>query len=284
MKLATYMTALGARTGVLVNNASGVVDVNALGTALDIASSPSLRKRAASMAKTQKPAPAGRLKLAAPFAPRNIIAIGLNYADHVAESGSKIPGKPVVFAKLSNTLAAPGATISWRASVTDKMDWEAELGVVIGKKCHRASEAEALKYVCGYVCANDLSARNLQRGDDANQWIIGKSLDGACPVGPWLVTSDEIKDPQTLEIKCVINGEVMQHSNTRHMIFSVARLVSHLSQTITLMPGDLILTGTPPGVGMGRNPQVWLKNGDVVTVEIEKIGALTNKMRVIEEA
>lgn len=125
--------------------------------------------------------------------------------------------------------------------------------------------------MCGYVCANDLSARNLQRGDDANQWVIGKSLDGACPIGPWLVTSDEIKDPQTLDISCVINGQTMQSSNTRHMIFSVARLVSHLSQTITLMPGDLIVTGTPPGVGMGRNPQVWLKNGDVVEVVIEKL-------------
>lgn len=284
MKLATYLTSLGPRAGVIVNNDAGIVDVNTLGSALEIAISPALRKRAASMAKTQKPQPISRMKLAAPFTPRNIIAIGLNYADHVAESGSKLPNKPVVFAKLSNTLAAPGATITWRKDVTDKMDWEAELGVVIGKKCHRVSEADALKFVCGYVCANDLSARNLQRGDDANQWVIGKSLDGACPIGPWLTTSDEIKDPQTLDIQCVINGQVMQHSNTRHMIFGAARLVSHLSQTITLMPGDLIVTGTPPGVGMGRNPQVWLKNGDVVEVVIEKIGTLKNKMRVIESA
>lgn len=284
MKLATYMTSLGPRTGLVIKDDTALVDVNTLGTALEIAASPTLRKRAASLAKTQPAQPIRRLQLAAPVAPRNIIAIGLNYADHVAESGSKIPNKPVVFAKLGNTLAAPGATISWRKDVTEKMDWEAELGVVIGKKCHRASEAAALKFACGYVCANDLSARNLQRGDDANQWVIGKSLDGACPIGPWLVTSDEIKDPQTLDISCVLNGQTMQSSNTRHMIFSVARLVSHLSQTITLMPGDLIVTGTPPGVGMGRNPQVWLKNGDVVEVVIEKIGSLKNKMRVIESA
>lgn len=281
MKLATYLSRSESRTAVINHEEQYLVDVTGLGSVIDILASASLRKQAAQLAQTGARVPLKRARLAVPFTPRNVIAIGLNYADHAAESNSPIPNKPVVFAKLSNTVVGPGATVTWHADVTDSMDYEAELGVVIGRKCSRVSVADALKHVGGYVCANDLSARDLQRGDDKGQWVLGKSLDASCPIGPWVTTSDEIRDPQSLQVKCILNGQVMQNSNTSQMIFSVATLVSHLSKTMTLMPGDLIVTGTPPGVGMGRNPKLWLKNGDEVVIEIEKIGALRNIMRVL---
>jgi 2-keto-4-pentenoate hydratase/2-oxohepta-3-ene-1,7-dioic acid hydratase in catechol pathway len=220
-------------------------------------------------------------KLRAPFTPRSFICIGLNYADHVKESGSKVPERPVVFAKFANALAHPGDVISWYSDASQQVDWEAELGVVIGKPCYRVSKDAALGYVGGYTCINDVSARDIQRTDSANQFVMGKTFDGFCPVGPYVVTPEAVGDPQTLNIKCLVNGQTMQNSNTREMIFDVATLIAHLSKFMTLMPGDLIATGTPPGVGMGMKPPVWLKDGDEMTVEIENIGALTNTCRVL---
>lgn len=208
-----------------------------------------------------------------------IIAIGLNYKDHAEESKGEIPKSPIVFAKFSSSLLGHREAITWRSAITEKVDFEAELAVVIGEKTSRCPEEEALEKVFGYTCANDVSARDLQFGD--GQWVRGKSLDTFCPLGPWIVTGNEIQDPHDLTIKCLLNGKTMQDSSTKNMVFGVPRLISHLSQYFTLMPGDVILTGTPAGVGAFRDPSIYLKNGDSVSVEIEKIGTLTNFCQVL---
>ncbi len=281
MKLITYE--LEGRTGAAaLHPDGGVVDLSAIGSVLEIVSNPQARaqaeQRLVNPGQDRMPA---MPRIRAPFTPRSFICIGLNYMDHVKESNSPVPEKPVVFAKFANALAHPGDAITWHADATRQVDWEAELGVVIGRPCYRVSKEEALSYVGGYTCVNDVSARDVQLTDSARQFTLGKTLDGFCPVGPCLVTADEIPNPQNLAIRCLVNGKVVQDSNTREMIFDVATLVSYLSKFMTLMPGDLIATGTPPGVGMGMKPSVWLQNGDEVTVEIEKIGALTNTCRVL---
>ena len=206
-----------------------------------------------------------------------IVAIGLNYMDHVIETNATAPERPLIFTKFNTSVIDPGAEIVWSPALTQEVDYEAELAVVIGKSCRRVSEAEALDYVLGYTACNDVSARDLQMGD--GQWIRGKSLDTFCPLGPVLVTADEIPDPQALDIRCILNGEVVQESNTKQMVFGVAELISFCSQAFTLEPGDVIITGTPHGVGMGRTPQLWMKDGDHVVIEIEGIGRLENRCR-----
>lgn len=280
MKLINIQTDQGTKTGVMRDD-SHYVDVSAAGSVLHLISHADARAQAAALAANGTAQLLAGVKLAAPVTPGKIIAIGLNYSDHAAESGAKPPSKPIVFAKFSNTLAAHGDTITWYADQTPNMDYEAEFGIVIGHTAYRVSETDALSYVGGYVCANDLSARDLQSGDEGKQWVLGKTLDGTCPIGPCLTTSDDIPDPQALSIKCILNGQVMQNSSTAQMIFGVAKLVSYLSHYFTLNAGDLIITGTPPGVGAARKPPVWLKDGDTVTIEIEKIGALTNTIRVL---
>lgn len=281
MKLITYE--LNGRTGTCaLHPEGGAVDLTDVGSVLEIMSNPQARAQAAArLTDASSPRLQGIPHIRAPFTPRSFICIGLNYMDHVKESNSKVPERPVVFAKFANALAHPGDTITWHADASQQVDWEAELGVVIGRPCYRVSREEALAYVGGYTCVNDISARDIQRTDSAGQFTLGKTFDGFCPVGPCLVTPDEVPDPQNLAIKCIVNGRVMQNSNTREMIFDVATLVAHLSKFMTLMPGDLIATGTPPGVGMGMRPPVWLQDGDEVTVEIENIGALTNRCRVL---
>jgi 2-keto-4-pentenoate hydratase/2-oxohepta-3-ene-1,7-dioic acid hydratase in catechol pathway len=213
--------------------------------------------------------------LAAPVPwPEKIICIGLNYKDHAAESGNAVPDIPVLFPKFANSVIGPGEPIEIPAAV-ERPDYEAELGVVIGTTAREVSVDEALDYVAGFVCCNDVSARDLQR-NNSGQWTWGKAIDTFLPVGPWIVTPDEVGDPQNLGIKCIINGEVMQDSSTSQMVHGVADIVSHLSNTITLHPGDVIATGTPPGVGFARTPPRWLEEGDEVTIEIENIGSLTN--------
>jgi 2-keto-4-pentenoate hydratase/2-oxohepta-3-ene-1,7-dioic acid hydratase in catechol pathway len=219
------------------------------------------------------------LRLRAPIPhPGKIVCVGLNYRDHAEESGQPIPEEPVLFAKYANSVVGPDAPIEIPPTVRQP-DFEAELGVVIGRRAHRVNEADALEHVAGYVCVNDVSARDLQFR--SSQWLLGKAIDTFLPVGPWIVTADEVGDPQTLGIRCLVNGEVMQDSSTKQMVFGVADLVAFISRTITLEPGDLIATGTPPGVGMARTPPRWLRDGDTVTVEIERIGALTNTVRVV---
>ena len=183
--------------------------------------------------------------------------------------------------QLPDSLYTPGDTITWYEDTTKTVDYEAELGVIIGKPCYRVSQADALSYVGGYTCVNDVSARDIQNSDSGKQWTMGKTPDGFCPLGPTLVTADDIPDPQTLDIRCILSGKEVQSSNTKEMIFSVATLIAHISKFMTLQPGDLISTGTPHGVGAGRTPPLFMKNGDEVVVEIEKIGALHNHIRVL---
>ncbi len=209
--------------------------------------------------------------------PGKIVAIGLNYMDHCREQNVEPPDKPVIFCKFATSLNHPGGAICWSRELTQKVDSEAELAVVMGRTARRVAQSEALDHVFGYTCGNDVSARDLQFSD--GQWVRGKSLDTFCPLGPALVTTDEIRDPQQLEISGRLNGEYLQRSNTKEMIFGVAELVAHCSQAFTLHPGDVILTGTPHGVGIFRDPPRLLKDGDVVEVEIEGIGRLTNHCR-----
>jgi 2-keto-4-pentenoate hydratase/2-oxohepta-3-ene-1,7-dioic acid hydratase in catechol pathway len=208
--------------------------------------------------------------------PEKIICVGMNYRDHAAEAGLEVPDKPVLFAKWPNSLLGPGEPIVIPPWV-EEVDYEAELGVVIGKRARRLSPEEAFEAVAGYVCVNDVSARKLQFED--GQWTRAKSLDTFTPVGPRLVPAVEIDAPQRLRIRCLVNGELLQDSSTAEMVFGVAELVSYISEGITLEPGDLIATGTPAGVGFTRKPPIFLQSGDEVTVEIERIGRLTNPVR-----
>ena len=208
-----------------------------------------------------------------PVHPGKILAIGRNYVDHATEGGSEPPAAPLIFTKLTNSLSAHNAPIVLPA-ISSKVDYEAELAVVIGRRASRVDEAESLDYVFGYTMINDVSARDLQFGD--GQWVRGKGLDGFAPLGPFITTRDEISDVQALNIEGRLNGNVMQSSNTSKMIFKVAYLISYISQGITLEPGDVIATGTPEGVGIFRKPPVLLKAGDVFEVIIENLGTLRN--------
>jgi 2-keto-4-pentenoate hydratase/2-oxohepta-3-ene-1,7-dioic acid hydratase in catechol pathway len=205
--------------------------------------------------------------------PGKIVCVGLNYRDHAEEGGVELPKEPLLFAKWPNALVGPGEPIVIPPLVT-QADYEAELGVVIGARVKRVSKENALEAVRGYICANDVSARNLQFSD--GQWTRGKSPDTFCPVGPALVPASEVPDPHNLRIRAIVNGDVLQDSTTANLIFGVDEVISHVSQTATLEPGDLILTGTPAGVGFYRDPQRLLQPGDEVTIEIEGLGSLTN--------
>jgi 2-keto-4-pentenoate hydratase/2-oxohepta-3-ene-1,7-dioic acid hydratase in catechol pathway len=219
--------------------------------------------------------PLAQMRVLAPILnPEKIICVGLNYRDHAAESGQPVPDEPILFAKFRNSIVGPGAAIRVPSAAAAQVDYEAELAVIIGRPASRVSVANAMQHIAGYACANDVSARDLQTR--VSQWLRGKAIDTFLPVGPWIVTADEIPDPQALAIRCSVNGEVLQDSNTREMIFGPAELVSFISQTITLSPGDIISTGTPPGVGSARKPPRYLHPGDSVTVSIERIGELTN--------
>ncbi len=220
--------------------------------------------------------PLGDVQLLAPIRnPSKVVAIGLNYMDHVRESGGKVPTIATMFAKFPSAIIGPGDPILWNPAVTSKVDFEAELALVIGKTARNVAEADAFEYIAGYMNCHDVSARDLQieRGD---QWIMGKSLDTFCPLGPYLVTRDEIADPHNLSVRCLVNGEARQDSNTKELIFKIPYLIAYLSRGFTLFPGDVITTGTPHGVGAFRKPPVFLKDGDVVTVEVEGLGQLTN--------
>jgi 2,4-didehydro-3-deoxy-L-rhamnonate hydrolase len=208
------------------------------------------------------------------------VAIGLNYSDHAAEANLPVPAEPIVFLKATTSISGPNDDVVQPRGST-KLDWEVELGVVIGTKTQYVTEEKALEHVAGYAIVNDVSERTFQLA--TSQWDKGKGFDTAGPIGPWLVTTDEIANPQSLEMWLDVNGERMQTGNTRTMIFSVARIVSHVSQYMTLLPGDIITTGTPPGVGMGKKPEpIWLKPGDVVTLGIQGLGE--QRQRVVAYA
>ena len=216
-------------------------------------------------------------KLLAPIQPTAIFCIGLNYQKHAAESNSPIPQQPVLFMKSPGAAQNPHDPIVLpRHLQSDEVDYECELAVIIGERCKNVSKADALRYVLGYTCANDVSARDWQIKRGGGQWCRGKTFDTFAPLGPCITLKDEIPDPNTLNIRTILNGDVMQDSNTRDMIFDVPTLIEFLSGSTTLLPGTVILTGTPQGVGVARKPPVFLKPGDTVTIDIERIGALTN--------
>jgi 2-keto-4-pentenoate hydratase/2-oxohepta-3-ene-1,7-dioic acid hydratase in catechol pathway len=213
-------------------------------------------------------------RLRAPIArPNKIVCLGLNYADHAREQGTEPPAAPIYFLKSHNTICGPGDPIRLPPNST-QVDYEAEFAVVIGKRGRRIPESEAHKYVAGYTVLDDVSARDMQFGD--KQWYRGKSCDTFAPTGPWIVTADEIPDPHNLRISLTLNGETVQDSNTGNLVFKVPFLISYLSQSVTWEVGDLVSTGTPPGVGVFRKPPVFLKPGDTVSVSVEGIGTLTN--------
>jgi 2-keto-4-pentenoate hydratase/2-oxohepta-3-ene-1,7-dioic acid hydratase in catechol pathway len=212
--------------------------------------------------------------LVAPLRPGKIVAIGLNYRDHAREAGLELPERPLVFAKFPSSVIGPGAPIEIDPRVTTRVDWEVELTVVIGRRTRHVSRADALGAVYGYTVGNDVSARDVQFGD--RQWTRGKSLDGFCPLGPLVVTADEMPDPQALQLETTVNGEVMQQSSTAEMVFGVAELIEFCSASFTLEPGDVIMTGTPWGVGEFMDPKRSLHPGDEVVVSVDGVGSLAN--------
>lgn len=212
-----------------------------------------------------------------PLLPRKILCVGRNYAEHAAEMKNEVPSKPLIFSKFTTSVIGSGEEIRWSQAITQQVDWEGELAVVIGKTARNITEEEAFDYIFGYTIANDVSARDLQSSE--SQWSRAKGHDTFCPIGPCIVTRDEIADPNNLHITTEVNGETMQDGHTGDMIFNVPYLVAYLSRTFTLEPGDLILTGTPAGVGKGMNPPRFLKDGDEVRVTIEGIGMLQNICR-----
>ena len=254
-----------------------------VGYALQHADGPAEKLRGTLFEKLEpigEPAPIS--KILAPLEPRALLCIGLNYRQHAAETNAPLPQWPVLFFKNPASVQNPGDSIElprWLAS--GKVDYECELAVVIGRRCKNVSRADAPGCVLGYTCANDVSARDWQKEGGGSQWCRGKSFDTFCPLGPVLVTPDEIPNPNALRISTKVNGETLQDSSTSDMIFDVPTLIEFLSGSTTLLPGTVILTGTPSGVGMARTPARWLQPGGTVTVEIEKIGALTNP--VVEE-
>ncbi len=283
MRLATVLTPHGPRAAVPVGG--DYVDLHATDPGLPasvkllLAASPAVRAAAAAAAASPLAVKyaAASVKLLAPVPdPGKVLCIGLNYRDHALEGGKAIPTEPVLFAKLANALSGPDDPIVI-PRVATKVDFEAELVIVIGKRGkHIPNDATAFGHVGGYTCGHDVSARDWQFRGEEKQWLIGKTFDTFAPTGPVLVTADELTDPHQLQVKLRLNGQTMQDSNTREFIFGVPHLLHFLSQTMTLEPGDLIFTGTPPGVGIARKPPVLLKAGDVCEVEIQGIGVLRN--------
>jgi 2-keto-4-pentenoate hydratase/2-oxohepta-3-ene-1,7-dioic acid hydratase in catechol pathway len=285
MHLASIMTTMGPRAAIFTGE--HYVEIYASDLRLPqtvrqlLAGGPEVIQSAANAIKSRLAVrhPAATARLHAPVPdPSKVVCIGLNYRDHAIEGGKAIPTEPVVFAKFPNALIGNGVPIVL-PRISQKVDYEAELVVVIGRRAKHVEASEALQYVAGYTIGHDVSARDWQFRGEERQWTIGKTFDTFGPMGPHLVTADEVPDPNNLPIRLRLNGQVMQNSNTKEFIFPVHVLIAHLSKIMTLEPGDLIFTGTPPGVGSARKPPVWLKNGDVVEVEIEGLGTLRNPIQ-----
>jgi 2-keto-4-pentenoate hydratase/2-oxohepta-3-ene-1,7-dioic acid hydratase in catechol pathway len=280
MRLVTFQSEAGPRLGVV--RGEDVTAVPGLDMLTLIEQGPAALERA--RAATGPALPLASLTLLAPIpAPRrNIFCIGMNYAAHAAESlrakgqPVKMPERPVFFTKATLTVNGPHADIPYDARVSTHIDWEAELGVIIGRTGKNVRRDEAMEYVFGYTVLNDVTARDLQNSHQ--QFFKGKSLDGACPMGPWLVTKDEVPDPHRLPIRCRVNGVAKQDSNTSDFIFDIPAALEWLSQGLTLLPGDVLATGTPEGVGFARTPPEWLKPGDVVECEVEGVGLIRNRV------
>lgn len=286
MKLVTFSAGGTPRIGIV--KAEGIIDVARhephapSDMALLIAQWAGWKDRLATLATHREPDHAlDRSTLSAPVTrPGKLLAIGLNYEDHVQETGSVRPTEQFWFAKTQNTINGPFAPIEM-PRVSSDLDYEAEMAVVIGRRCRHVRREEAAEVVFGYCVANDVSVRDWQRR--TSQVILGKSFDTHAPLGPWIATADEVGDPHSLDIRCWVNGEERQHSNTGRMIFDCFDQIAHLSQVMTLEPGDILLTGTPAGVALGHKPPQWLREGDVVRVEIARLGAIENRV-ILEDA
>ncbi len=285
MKLVRYGEPGRERPGIWLTDRGAPEILDVRGTAFDIADYNAHffthwgidRLRGLLLEKKQNRIPAEGIRLGPPVAPpANIICVGKNYADHATEFDAKIPTEPILFAKSPSALIGNGDAIRISPAFSE-VDAEAELAIVIGATARNVSEADALSFVAGYTILNDVTERRAQR--EAGQWFRGKSFDTFCPVGPWLVTPDELPDPQNLRIRSHLNGAPLQDGNTRAMLFSIARIVHYASATLTLQPGDIIATGTPSGVGFARIPPVFLRAGDTIQIEIEHIGALQNPVQ-----
>ena len=282
MRLITYRSPTGPRVAATQNGVC--VDLNHADPNIPccikafLAQGAEGLRHAANALLVGKPVPTEELELLPVIPkPEKIICVGLNYADHARESGMAIPTEPVIFNKFSSTVRAHGQSIVLPC-VSSEVDYEAELVAVIGVGGHCIPKSRAREHVAGYCCGIDVSARDWQLRKPGGQWLLGKSFDTFAPIGPALLTADKIPDPGNLDIQLRLNGQVMQHSNTAQFIFPVADLVSYVSQVCTLVPGDLIFTGTPPGVGFARKPPVFLQPGDSVEVEIEQVGILRNRV------
>lgn len=282
MRLATIVTNDGPRAAALM--ADQYVDLHSTDPSLPASVRALLAQGAPALQKASQVArspgavkyAANKARLLAPIPnPAKIVCVGLNYRDHAEESGVPIPKEPVLFSKYATALIGPEAAIVL-PPVSQEVDYEAELVIVIGKQGRPRSVKEARGFIAGYTVGHDVSARDWQLKKDGKQWMAGKTFDTFAPTGPHLVTADEVADPHSLPIRLRLNGQTMQNSNTTQMIFKVAEVVAYLAQVFTLEPGDLIFTGTPPGVGFARKPQVFLKAGDVVEVEIDGLGVLRN--------
>jgi len=280
MRLATLKTAQGSRVvGVALDGR--YVDLCAIDPKLPttlkgiLEADQGLAAAANALAAGLSKGPFVTGQLLAPIAnPSKVVCIGLNYRDHALETNSPIPSEPVVFNKFPQAVVGPEDPVVL-PSVAHEVDYEAELVVVIGKGGRRIRKEDAFQYVAGYTNGNDVSARDWQKGRPGGQWLLGKTPDTFAPTGPYLVTADEI-DPHNLKVQLRLNGETMQNSSTRELIFGIDELIAHMSQLFALQPGDLIFTGTPPGVGVARNPAVYIKAGDKMEVEIEGLGVLVN--------
>ncbi len=278
MKLATFKAANELeRTGIVVGD--GIIELTDIApTMIDLIANWSaledqVADRAADEGLHYK---LKDVRLCAPVPrPQKVMAIGLNYADHIAESGAKTPEKQIWFGKLGNAINGPNDPIQV-PNASSAIDWEAELVFVIGKRCRHVSRDKAHEVIFGYACGNDVSVRDWQF--HTPQWLVGKSFDTHAPIGPWIVTADEIGDPHALGIRCLVNGKTMQDSNTKNLVFNCFDQIAYLSEAMTLEPGDMIFTGTPGGVGQSMKPPQFLKAGDTVRVEIDKIGAIEAKM------
>ncbi len=282
MRLATIQTPSGPRATAV--SGTNLVDLHATDASLPssvrglLAAGPEALQAAARAVASPNAVKvdAGTAQLQAPVPdPQKIVCLGLNYRDHAAESGAAIPRDPVLFSKYPTALVGPGANIVLPA-VSHEVDYEAELVLVVGKRGRHIPAERAMEYVAGYMIGHDVSARDWQLKKDGKQWMVGKTFDTFAPTGPYLVTADEVPDPHRLGIRLRLNGTMMQDSNTEQMIFNVPATFAYLSLVFTLEPGDLIFTGTPPGVGFARKPPVFLKAGDVVEIEIERLGVLRN--------
>ncbi len=286
MRLVTYQSTRGSRAA--VETCVGLVDLNSADSSIPFCMKKILAGGKGMMDRIRAASTRGvlinpaKVRLLPPvLSPEKIVAVGLNYADHAAETGATVGDEPVIFNKFPTTLSAHEQDVEL-PTISDQVDYEAELVIVIGTGGRNIPREEALDAVAGYTCGQDVSVRDWQKGKPAGQWLLGKTFDGCGPVGPAIVTKDEIEDISNLRIQLRLNGETMQDSNTDQLIFPIDYLVWYLSQVFTLKPGDLIFTGTPPGVGDARDPKVFIKADDVTEVDIEKIGILRNKFVAVQ--